>query len=74
MNRPLVKINGAHRCPDGISRPKLAAEWDGDDIIIEASAPVLGVRNHSYRRQRLRQAMNSESGPMSTRSMGPAGV
>jgi hypothetical protein len=41
MNRYLLKVNGELRCPSGICRPDHASQWEGRDILLPLSGPVL---------------------------------
>jgi len=41
MNRYFLKVNGELHCPGGICRPDHAAQWEGGEVLLPPSGPVL---------------------------------
>lgn len=39
MNRFFFKVNGQQHCPDGIARPRKAADWEGGSVLIPGDGP-----------------------------------
>lgn len=41
--RYFLKVNGELHCPDGVCRPASSSDWEGGEVLLPASGPILAV-------------------------------
>lgn len=49
MNRYFLKVDGQKHCPDGICRPTSSKEWEGGEILLPASGPLMIEQGRSHK-------------------------